>query len=238
MLGTGSRPAARPGSQPCSRWAIRSDSSGLAPTARSSRAGTSQSPTDEDFTDLACTGLDDERRHVDDYRAQLEALADRDVLIHCLNPDRVVDSRRGAGALRGRLGRRLSRRSAAASNGTASRFPGDLSTRAQPRRQSAAPTRCSRSATRFRPTCWARHTWASTRSSLPAESTPARRFRPISARKTALATGNPWRSSTPFAKALPCNCSDKTSGSISPSSSSPARASSKARICSFARPRR
>lgn len=46
--------------------------------------------TDERFTELACTGLDDERRHVDDYRAQLEALADRDVLIHCLNPDRVV----------------------------------------------------------------------------------------------------------------------------------------------------
>jgi HAD superfamily hydrolase (TIGR01459 family) len=45
---------------------------------------------DDHFTELACTGLDDERRHVDDYRAQLEALADRDVLIHCLNPDRVV----------------------------------------------------------------------------------------------------------------------------------------------------
>ena len=44
----------------------------------------------EDFMELACTGLDDERRHVDDYREQLEALADRDVLIHCLNPDRVV----------------------------------------------------------------------------------------------------------------------------------------------------
>lgn len=44
----------------------------------------------DDFTELACTGFDDERRHVEDYRAELEGLADRDVLIHCLNPDRVV----------------------------------------------------------------------------------------------------------------------------------------------------
>ena len=36
----------------------------------------------DDFTELACTGLDDERSHVEDYRAQLEHLADRDVLIH------------------------------------------------------------------------------------------------------------------------------------------------------------
>ena len=39
---------------------------------------------------LACTGLDSDRRHVEDYRAQLEELADRDVLLHCLNPDRIV----------------------------------------------------------------------------------------------------------------------------------------------------
>jgi HAD superfamily hydrolase (TIGR01459 family) len=43
-----------------------------------------------DFDELACTGLDDARHRVEDYRAQLEQLADRDVLIHCLNPDRVV----------------------------------------------------------------------------------------------------------------------------------------------------
>jgi HAD superfamily hydrolase (TIGR01459 family) len=42
------------------------------------------------FSELACTGLDGERRHVEDYRAQLEGLADRDVLLHCLNPDRIV----------------------------------------------------------------------------------------------------------------------------------------------------
>ena len=45
---------------------------------------------DEEFTELACTGLDDNRRQVEDYRAELERLADRDVLLHCLNPDRVV----------------------------------------------------------------------------------------------------------------------------------------------------
>jgi HAD superfamily hydrolase (TIGR01459 family) len=42
------------------------------------------------FADLACTGLDEQRRHVVEYRPQLEQLADRDVLMHCLNPDRVV----------------------------------------------------------------------------------------------------------------------------------------------------
>ena len=45
---------------------------------------------DEAFTELACTGLDDRRRHVEDYREQLEKLVDRDVLLHCLNPDRIV----------------------------------------------------------------------------------------------------------------------------------------------------
>jgi HAD superfamily hydrolase (TIGR01459 family) len=44
----------------------------------------------EEFEELACTGLDDDRRNVEDYRSQLEALARRDVLMHCLNPDRVV----------------------------------------------------------------------------------------------------------------------------------------------------
>lgn len=43
-----------------------------------------------DFDDLACSGLDGVRRRVDDYRAQIEPLAARDVLMHCLNPDRVV----------------------------------------------------------------------------------------------------------------------------------------------------
>ena len=44
----------------------------------------------DDFTELACTGLDERRQRSDEYRDQLEALAKRDVLMHCLNPDRVV----------------------------------------------------------------------------------------------------------------------------------------------------
>ena len=45
---------------------------------------------DESFAELACTGLDERRRTVEDYREELERLAGRDVLLHCLNPDRVV----------------------------------------------------------------------------------------------------------------------------------------------------
>jgi HAD superfamily hydrolase (TIGR01459 family) len=45
---------------------------------------------DDGYTDLAVTGLDNERTHVEQYREQLERLADRDVLFHCFNPDRIV----------------------------------------------------------------------------------------------------------------------------------------------------
>ena len=44
----------------------------------------------EAFSDLACTGLDDSRATPGEYRPDLERLAARDVLMHCLNPDRVV----------------------------------------------------------------------------------------------------------------------------------------------------
>jgi HAD superfamily hydrolase (TIGR01459 family) len=44
----------------------------------------------EDFTEIAVTGLDDERDEIADYEEQLKALADRQVLFHCFNPDRVV----------------------------------------------------------------------------------------------------------------------------------------------------
>lgn len=44
----------------------------------------------EDFTELACTGLPNPRGRPDDYLADLQALAKRDVRMHCLNPDRVV----------------------------------------------------------------------------------------------------------------------------------------------------
>ena len=45
---------------------------------------------DEDFTDLACTGLEEARPDPEDYRRDLERWAERDVHMHCLNPDRVV----------------------------------------------------------------------------------------------------------------------------------------------------
>jgi HAD superfamily hydrolase (TIGR01459 family) len=44
----------------------------------------------EDFTDLACTGVTEQRPDPEDYRRDLERWADRDVHMHCLNPDRVV----------------------------------------------------------------------------------------------------------------------------------------------------
>jgi len=45
---------------------------------------------EEGFTDIAVTGLDDERHVVEQYDVQLKALARRDVLFHCFNPDRLV----------------------------------------------------------------------------------------------------------------------------------------------------
>ncbi len=42
------------------------------------------------FGELACTGLDERSDDSADYAAQLEAFAAADVLMHCLNPDRVV----------------------------------------------------------------------------------------------------------------------------------------------------
>ena len=42
------------------------------------------------FTDLACTGLDGTRMHVAQYQPEIEAMAARGVVMHCLNPDRMV----------------------------------------------------------------------------------------------------------------------------------------------------
>lgn len=44
----------------------------------------------DDFTDLACTGIDGIRREVGDYRDELERAAARGVTMHCLNPDKMV----------------------------------------------------------------------------------------------------------------------------------------------------
>ena len=45
--------------------------------------------TDE-FTDLACLGLDGQRIDAADYLIEIEPLANRGVVMHCLNPDRMV----------------------------------------------------------------------------------------------------------------------------------------------------
>lgn len=45
---------------------------------------------EDGFTDFAVTGLDGVRANAEEYRGELEALAERDVLFHCFNPDRVV----------------------------------------------------------------------------------------------------------------------------------------------------
>lgn len=44
----------------------------------------------EDFADLACTGLDERRPHADQYAGQLADWVARGVVMHCLNPDRLV----------------------------------------------------------------------------------------------------------------------------------------------------
>lgn len=45
---------------------------------------------EEGVAEVACTGLDEARLSPDDYDAELDAWAARDVLLHCLNPDREV----------------------------------------------------------------------------------------------------------------------------------------------------
>jgi len=44
----------------------------------------------DDFSELACTGIREGEPDPHAYRAELERLADRDVHMHCLNPDRLV----------------------------------------------------------------------------------------------------------------------------------------------------
>ena len=45
---------------------------------------------DGQFNDLACLGLDGERMNPTDYLPDIEPLAARGVVMHCLNPDRLV----------------------------------------------------------------------------------------------------------------------------------------------------
>ena len=44
----------------------------------------------ENFTELACTGVTEDRPDPGDYLLDIERWAERDVHMHCLNPDRVV----------------------------------------------------------------------------------------------------------------------------------------------------
>ena len=46
--------------------------------------------TDEGFTDLACSGMEEGRSDPDQYDAELEGWARNGVTMHCLNPDRLV----------------------------------------------------------------------------------------------------------------------------------------------------
>jgi HAD superfamily hydrolase (TIGR01459 family) len=43
-----------------------------------------------DYRHLACVGLEEARPFVADYAQELEQLSDRNVVLHCLNPDRIV----------------------------------------------------------------------------------------------------------------------------------------------------
>jgi HAD superfamily hydrolase (TIGR01459 family) len=45
---------------------------------------------DDSFTDLACTGMADDRPNPSDYLLDLERWVRRNVNLHCLNPDRLV----------------------------------------------------------------------------------------------------------------------------------------------------
>lgn len=45
---------------------------------------------DENFTALACTGLREDATDPEEYRAELAKFVGRGVVMHCLNPDRIV----------------------------------------------------------------------------------------------------------------------------------------------------
>ena len=115
------------------------------------RAWRAGSPTSGEFTDLACTGVTEERPDPQDYRADLERWAERDVLMHCLNPDRVV--------MRGGVPEACAGAIADLYEGLGGRVTwygkphaDDLWPRAAPRRRSASRARCSRLAMGCRPT--------------------------------------------------------------------------------------
>ena len=77
------------------RSVSRSASSGLPATAQILEGRGVRIADGEDFTDLAWTGIREERaRAVRTIAQSWERCADRDMHMHCLNPDRLVDPRR------------------------------------------------------------------------------------------------------------------------------------------------
>ena len=57
---------------------------------RADLAGRGVIVSNDEFSELACTGLDDWRDDPRDYRGLLAEWASSGILMHCLNPDRVV----------------------------------------------------------------------------------------------------------------------------------------------------
>ncbi len=60
------------------------------PADRSDLTARGLSLVDEGFDELACAGLVVDRPQVEDYEAQLQGWRASNVLLHCLNPDRIV----------------------------------------------------------------------------------------------------------------------------------------------------
>jgi HAD superfamily hydrolase (TIGR01459 family) len=60
------------------------------PSDRANLEGRGLTLVDNGFRHFACVGLEATRPSADDYTAQLEDLAAAGVVLHCLNPDRIV----------------------------------------------------------------------------------------------------------------------------------------------------
>ncbi len=57
---------------------------------RCSKAAVFEIADDDNYRELACTGIREGEPDPQQYVAELELLVDRDVHMHCLNPDRIV----------------------------------------------------------------------------------------------------------------------------------------------------
>jgi hypothetical protein len=144
----------------------------------------------DDFDALACTGLDEHRRKVGDYEDEIRPLAERGVLMHCLNPDRVVIRVAESPSRAPERSPTFISNLAGPSNGTASHIRRSIGTRC------TLPAirrlgRCWQSATPSTPICSEQPGWASTASSYRAEFTEASPSRKISDRCNGLGDWQP-----------------------------------------------